>query len=120
MLRSTTELPPGPDPASGWRTPRVSRSRRIPKHCHHKASNCGVVRLNGRDHYTGLWGTPEAEAEYERLIAEWLATGRSVAPPASSDSPPTGAGPAPGAGATTVNDVILAFWQHAQAHYRDA
>lgn len=45
---------------------------KIPKHCHHKASGRGVVRLAGKDRYTGTWGTPEADAEYERLIAEWL------------------------------------------------
>jgi hypothetical protein len=55
----------------------VSRSRQIPKHCHHKASNRGVVRLNGRDHYTGPWGSLDAEAMYERLIGEWLAHGRT-------------------------------------------
>ena len=56
----------------------MSRSRRIPKHTHPKGSNCGVVRLNGVDHYTAKWGSPDAEAEYERLIARWLADGRSL------------------------------------------
>jgi integrase len=78
-----------------------------------------VVRLSGEDHYTGPWGTPEAEAEYERLLAEWLANGRSLAPPPPSDPPPGSAAPQSPSGAT-VNDVILAFWQHAQVHYRDA
>jgi integrase len=76
-----------------------------------------VVRLNGVDHYTAKWGTPEAEAEYERLVAEWLASGRSLPATRVADHPlqravafPTG---------PTVNDVILAFWKHAQVHYRD-
>jgi hypothetical protein len=77
-----------------------------------------VVRLNGRDHYTGPWGTPEAEAAYERLLAEWLANGRSMA--ASAADPPVGGGIPSLASAPTVNDVILAFWKHAQVHYRDA
>jgi hypothetical protein len=65
----------------------VSRSRRhIPKHCHHKASNRGVVCLDGHDHYTGIWGTQEAQDAYERLIGEWLANGRSLAPPATSSN----------------------------------
>jgi len=56
----------------------VSRSRRhIAKHCHHKASNRGVVCLDGHDHYTGIWGTPEARDAYERQIGEWLVNGRS-------------------------------------------
>lgn len=96
----------------------MSRSRRIPKHCHHKASNCGVVRLNGHDHYTGLWGTPEAEAAYERLVSEWLANGRSSTRPSATDPMTGGTASSPGP-APTVNDVILAFWNHAQVHYRD-
>ena len=42
-------------------------SKRTPSLCHHKASNQGVVRINGRDHYCGTYGTPEAQAEYDRL-----------------------------------------------------
>jgi integrase len=77
-----------------------------------------VVRLNGVDHYTARWGTPEADAEYERLLAEWLASGRSLPAASVPDHPPQRAvafttGP-------TVNDVMLAFWKHAQVHYRDA
>src|SRR5439155_16017278 len=99
-----------------WRTPLYSRSHcPFPRHRHHRASGRGVVRLNGRDHYTGPWGSSEAEAAYERLLAEWLAYGRSLAPPVAADSPPTGATPTSG---PTVNEVILAFWKHAQVHYR--
>jgi integrase len=59
------------------------------------------VRLGGRDHYLGKFGSPEATAEYQRLIAEWLANGRRAA----DDEP-------------TVNDVILAFLEHATAYYK--
>lgn len=79
-----------------------SQSTYIPKHCHHKASDRGVVRLNGRDQYTGPWGTPKAEAEYRRLVAEWLAGHRL----------PTAVA------IVTVSELILAFWQHVQAYYR--
>lgn len=50
----------------------------IPDHCHHKGKNLGFVRLNGRPRYTGKWGTERGRAEYDRLIAEWLANGRSL------------------------------------------
>jgi integrase len=93
--------------------------RHIPKHSHHKASNRGVVCLDGHDHYTGIWGTEEAQAAYERLIGEWLANGRSLATPPPTDPTPPGTSSSP-AFEATVNDVILAFWQHAQVHYRDA
>lgn len=50
----------------------------VPKHCRHKAKNLGYVRFPGnpRPIYTKRWGTDEANAEYDRLIAEWLANGR--------------------------------------------
>jgi hypothetical protein len=71
----------------------VSHFRRpIPKHGHHKAGGRGVVRLSGEDHYTGPWGTPEAEVEYERLLAEWLANGRSLSPPPAANPTPAGTG----------------------------
>jgi hypothetical protein len=54
----------------------MARPQSIPKLTQHKASGKAVVRLNGRDHYVGLFGTPEAKSAYDKLIAEWLATGR--------------------------------------------
>ena len=77
-----------------------------------------MVRLNGVDHYTALWGTAEAEAAYERLIADWLANGRSLPAFAETeqllDNQPTKfASP-------TIEDLILAFWKHAVVHYRHA
>lgn len=50
----------------------------VPKHCHHRPSDQGFVRLNGRMLYTGRWGTPEANAKYDRIIAAWLASGREL------------------------------------------
>jgi integrase len=50
----------------------------------------------------GLWDSPESRAEHARLVAE-VAVGR----------------PAPAAG-LTVNELLLAFLRHAQAHYRRA
>jgi integrase len=52
---------------------------RIPTHrC--KTDGRGVVTLDGRDFYTGRYGTPEAKEKYDRLVAEWLACGRRVPP----------------------------------------
>jgi hypothetical protein len=92
----------------------VSRSRRrISKHCHYTASNRGVVRLSGHDHYTGPWGSPEAEATSERLVGEWLANRRTLPSDAAADRPPIAAPAGP-----TVADLILAFWRHAELYYR--
>jgi integrase len=84
-------------------TPRLRR---------HKPSEQAVVTLNGRDHYLGSWPAtkrkpPElARQAYDALVAEWLSNGRSI--------------PQRGVQAVgTVNDLILAFWKHAERHYRD-
>jgi integrase len=51
-------------------------AHRIPKHCEHKPTGRGFVRLDGRQVYTGRWGTAEANAKYDKILAEWLASGR--------------------------------------------
>ena len=43
---------------------------------HHKASGKAVVTFSGQDIYCGTWGTKVALAEYDRVVAEWLARGR--------------------------------------------
>ncbi len=54
---------------------------RLPKLTHHKASGNGVVRLGGRDHYCGRFGTPECQAKYLRVVSEWIANGRKGTTP---------------------------------------
>lgn len=51
---------------------------RTPKHCFHKPSGKGYVRLSGKTFYTGVWGTEEANSHFDRLLTEWLAHGRSL------------------------------------------
>jgi hypothetical protein len=63
-----------------------------------------VVRLGGKDFYVGPWGTQVARNEYDRLVAEWLASGRKA--------------PAAAAAATTVSEIVAAFWSHAKNYYR--
>jgi len=36
-----------------------------------------VVTLNGRDHYLGLYGSKASKVEYDLLVNQWLASGRS-------------------------------------------
>jgi integrase len=87
---------------SALRTPSLRR---------HKPSAQAVVTLNGRDHYLGPWPPtlrkppPSAREAYDRLIVEWLANGRRL--PDAAEAP-----------ALTVNELILAFWCHAEQHYR--
>ena len=56
--------------------PRLSDS--LPKYRKHKATGQAVVTLNGRDFYLGPHGTAASKLEFDRLIGEWLAKGRSV------------------------------------------
>ena len=85
-----------------------------PKHCHHKATGRGFVIFNGEWKYTGPWGSQIAQDEYDRLIGEWIASGRYLAPnrSAAAAAAQSGAG-----GSLTVNSVLAAYWVHAQAYY---
>ena len=73
----------------------------------HKARNCAVVTINGKNHYLGPYDSPESYEKYARLIAEWKC--KQIPPEAST----------PGGNGTgsRVNDLILAFWQHAKQRY---
>lgn len=82
---------------------------RIPSYRLHKPSGLAVARLNGRDIYLGEHGSPQSRQRYERLIAEWLTNHRQV--PTESDPVH-----APG-GDLTVNELLVAYWEHAQAYY---
>jgi hypothetical protein len=89
----------------------MSRSLHIPSYRRHKQSGQAIVTLTNnlgerRDVLLGKYGTPESQAEYTRVLAEWQANGRRF-------PQPTAVGPD-----LTVNELILAFWQHAEQHYR--
>jgi hypothetical protein len=55
--------------------PRLSSS--LPKYRKHRASGRAVVTINGRDFYLGPHGTQVSHREYDRVIAEYLSSGRS-------------------------------------------
>jgi site-specific recombinase XerC len=110
----------------------MKRRRKSPLYYrHHKPNNQAVVTLNGRDHYLGKYGTRESRDAYDRLIAEWLASGRTPRRSASTPKPtvranksarssPGAARPGP-AGATAgpkVKDILLGFLDHAASYYR--
>jgi integrase len=75
---------------------------RTPSYRHHKATGQAVVTLNGKDYYLGRYGAKESKAEYDRLIAEWLANGRQLSK---------------AAGGLTISEVILAYWRHVEGYY---
>jgi len=78
---------------------------RVPSYRRHKPSGQAVVTLGGRDFYLGKWNTKASRAEYDRIVREWLAAGRSLQPDAAG-------------GALTVDEVVLRFWRFAKRYYR--
>jgi hypothetical protein len=65
-----------------------------------------VVSIGGRDVYLGKHDSPESRAEYDRIIAEWLATGRRLM---VADA---------GSGADlSINEMLLAYVHHADTYY---
>lgn len=51
---------------------------KIPKYCLHKASGQAYVTLNSKTIYLGPYDTAQSKAEYDRVIAEWLAAGKEI------------------------------------------
>ena len=83
-------------------------TKNLPSYRKHKASEQAVVTLNGVDFYLGAYGTKASKQEYDRVTSEWLANGRRL----PADRLPGGPGD------LTVNELILAYLQHAQTYYR--
>jgi integrase len=86
----------------------MPRKRSIPSYRFHKARNCAVVTINGKNSYLGPFDSPESYEKYARLIAEWKC--KQCNPGAFSTPSRDGT-------AVTVNKLILAFWRHAEKRY---
>jgi integrase len=76
---------------------------RVPKYRHHKPSGQAVVTLSGKDQYLGPWKSKASRAEYDRLIGEWLAAGRSLPKPEAQ---------------LTVAELALRYLNFAKRYYR--
>jgi integrase len=88
----------------------MSRQPRIPKYRRHKQSGQAIVTLpdglgGRRDVLLGTYRSKESKAEYERVINEWLTAGRRIQQ-------------AKAAADLTVNELLVAYWQHASEYYR--
>jgi len=71
-------------------------------YCRHKPSGQAYAFIDGRMIYLGVFGTAASKAEYNRLIAEWLAAGRRL---------PTDPQ------AVTIAEVVAAFRRNAAVYY---
>jgi hypothetical protein len=87
---------------------------RIPSYRFHRGSNQAVVVLDGTSVYLGKWNSIESREKYERVIAEWLVTRHRPQPALSNRTVSATRAP------LTIEELILAFWRHAQQHYRGA
>ena len=79
----------------------TSTPSRVPSYRRHKPTNQAVVTINGQDIYLGKWNTAASKAEYDRLIAEFLANGRRLRNEIES----------------TVVEVINAYRKFAERYY---
>lgn len=84
----------------------------IPSYSFHKPSGQARVRIDGRTIYLGKFNSPESRAEYSRIVAELVFAAITTAQAGSPTKPL--------ASDVTVNEVLVAFWDHAQRHYRRA
>jgi len=75
-----------------------------PAYRYHKARDCAVVTLHGRDHYLGVFDSPESWEKYHRLVAEFLAARREPPPPVAADAP------------LTVTELIARYWRFAKGY----
>ena len=85
-------------------------SLRTPKYRLHKGSGQALVQINGERIYLGKYGTEASKQRYRKIVAEWLASGHKKRPGPSAvavgrDSQ------------ATINELILAFWNHAKQRY---
>src|SRR5262245_16218940 len=89
------------------------KSNRIPGYRLHTQSGQGIVTLpdgfgGRRDFLLGPHDSPESHAEYRRLVAEWLASGRRLTPTVT---------PSAGSAGLSVNELLLAYWEHQRAYH---
>ena len=76
----------------------MAKNRRIPAYVHHKPTGQARVRIAGKDHYLGKFGSPESHEKYDELIAEFVID----AEPSSS---------------TTLTALLAAWWSECKCRY---
>jgi integrase len=104
---------------------------RLPVPRLHTPSGRARVRINGKDHWLGPFGSRSAQVEYDRLISEYLANGRQLPSVPSPEVPDTRKNqtreiPVPiretatslPVKTITITTLIARFIEWADSHYR--
>lgn len=78
----------------------------LPKYRKHRASDQAVVTIHGKDYYLGPWRSRASRAEYDRIIAEYLAAGRQL--PMRSEE----------AADLTIVEVLARYKKYAKTYYQ--
>jgi site-specific recombinase XerD len=86
----------------------VNRPPRVPSYRRHKASGQAIVTLGGKMIYLGRFGSKESRAEYNRIIAEWMARD------AASPSPTSRSSAHPD---LTIAELAAFYWSHVETYY---
>lgn len=87
----------------------MSRGK-LPSYRLHRSTGQAVVRLDGKDHYLGVYGTPDSKRRYEQILAEWLARKSGITPPVLPAE-------ASGYPRLSVEDLIARYLLFAEGHY---
>jgi len=79
---------------------------RQPSYRYHKARDCAVVTIAGRDHYLGEYDSPQSWEKYHRLVAEWMASRNTPQPPALPAGTPL-----------TISELVVRYWRFVKGYY---
>ena len=82
----------------------LTKSKRIPGYLLHKPTGQARVRIDGKDHYLGPFGSQESRIKYGELIAQ-------IGMPKQRD-PLTGTDSNPG---VTISGLVLAYTEYAKS-----
>ncbi len=82
-------------------------SLHVPSYRQRKSRGLAVVTINGKDIYLGKHNSPESHRQYDKLIQEWLASGRVMTSETPIDEQ-----------AFSLTELILAYRDHAKVVYQ--
>jgi integrase len=85
----------------------MPRSNCPPKYRLHKARNCAVVTIDGKNHYLGPYHSPESFEKYNRLVAGWSVNGQLTRP----------VGDQPNPSILSINGLTLRYLDFASGYY---